>query len=146
MKAGVKKAKTNNPCILSNRFLTLPGVCGKLSRTGQGIIPGRDNFPQSPSNLGASSVRLKNGAGSRNGASLNFGVERIAEIFDRSDGAGVEMRIPGTVLRRHGVNPFDYLKDLFTRLPAAKITGIKQFTPAAWVKVKAMEKLVAQAA
>jgi hypothetical protein len=73
-------------------------------------------------------------------------VERIAEIFDRSDGAGVEMRIPGTVLRRHGVNPFDYLKDLFTRLPAAKITGIKQFTPAAWVKVKAMEKLVAQAA
>jgi transposase len=26
--------------------------------------------------------------------------------------------------RRHGINPFDYLKDLFTRLPAAKITGI----------------------
>jgi hypothetical protein len=24
--------------------------------------------------------------------------------------------------RRHGINPFDYLKDLFTRLPAAKIT------------------------
>ena len=48
--------------------------------------------------------------------------------------------------RRQGVNPFDYLKDLFIRLPAAKITEIKQFTPAAWVKVKAMEKLVAQAA
>ena len=48
--------------------------------------------------------------------------------------------------RRHGINPFDYLKDLFTRLPAAKITGIKQFTPAAWAKVKAKEKLVAQAA
>jgi hypothetical protein len=26
---------------------------------------------------------------------------------------------------------FDYLKDLFTRLPAAKITLIKEFTPAA---------------
>ena len=31
--------------------------------------------------------------------------------------------------RRHGINPFDYLKDLFTRLPAAKITQIKEFTP-----------------
>jgi hypothetical protein len=46
--------------------------------------------------------------------------------------------------RRYGVNPFDYLKDLFTRLPAAKISQIKEFTPAAWVKAK--EKLVAQAA
>ena len=36
--------------------------------------------------------------------------------------------------RRHGINPFDYLRDLFTRLPAAKITEIKQFTPAAWAR------------
>ena len=48
--------------------------------------------------------------------------------------------------RRRGVNPFDYLKDLFTRLPAAKITEIKRFTPAAWVRAKAKEKMVAQAA
>ena len=40
--------------------------------------------------------------------------------------------------RRHGINPFDYLKDLFTRLPAAKITQIKEFTPAAWAKAKAI--------
>jgi len=46
--------------------------------------------------------------------------------------------------RRHGINPFDYLKDLFTRLAAAKIAQIKDFTPAAWAKAK--EKLVAQAA
>ena len=38
--------------------------------------------------------------------------------------------------RRHGVNPFDYLKDLFTRLPLAKITQIREFTPAAWAKSK----------
>jgi hypothetical protein len=38
--------------------------------------------------------------------------------------------------RRHGINPFDYLKDLFTRLPAALITEIKQFTPSAWAKVR----------
>jgi hypothetical protein len=31
-------------------------------------------------------------------------------------------------------NPFHYLKDLFSRLPAAKITEIKQFTPAAWAR------------
>jgi hypothetical protein len=36
--------------------------------------------------------------------------------------------------RRHGINPFDYLNDLFTRLPAAKITQIKEFTPAAWAR------------
>ena len=38
--------------------------------------------------------------------------------------------------RRHGINPFDYLKDLFTRLPAAEITQIEEFTPAAWAKRK----------
>jgi len=47
--------------------------------------------------------------------------------------------------RRHGVNPFDYLKDLFTRLPAAKITQIQEFTPAAWARARA-GKVVVQAA
>jgi transposase len=45
--------------------------------------------------------------------------------------------------RRHGINPFDYLKDLFTRLPAAKITQIKEFTPAAWAKTKVSEQIAA---
>jgi len=45
---------------------------------------------------------------------------------------------------RHGINPFDYLKDLLTRLPAAKITQIREFTPAVWAKARA--KPVAQAA
>jgi len=41
--------------------------------------------------------------------------------------------------RRHGLNPFDYLQDLFTRLPSAKIREIKireikQFTPSNWAK------------
>lgn len=48
--------------------------------------------------------------------------------------------------RRHGINPFNYLKDLFTRLSAAKITQIKEFMPAAWAKAKAKEQVVAQAA
>jgi hypothetical protein len=38
--------------------------------------------------------------------------------------------------RRHGLNPFDYLKDLFTRLPAAKLTQNKEFTPSAWATTK----------
>ena len=46
--------------------------------------------------------------------------------------------------RRHGVNPFDHLKDLFTRLPSAKITEIRESTPAAWARAK--EKALAQAA
>jgi hypothetical protein len=39
-----------------------------------------------------------------------------------------------------------YLKDLFTRLPAAKLTEIKAFTPAVWTKAKAKEEVIAQAA
>jgi transposase len=46
--------------------------------------------------------------------------------------------------RRHGINPFDYLKDLFTRLPSAKITQIWEFAPAAWAKDK--ERSLVQAA
>jgi hypothetical protein len=45
--------------------------------------------------------------------------------------------------RRLGLNPFDYLKDLFTRLPSAKITEIKHFTPRAWARAKTKEKLTA---
>ena len=41
--------------------------------------------------------------------------------------------------RRQGINPFEYLKDLFTRLPAAKITQIKEFTPAAWANARKRE-------
>jgi len=48
--------------------------------------------------------------------------------------------------RRRGLYPFDYLKDLFARVPAAKITEIKAFTPAAWARAKAKEKMLAQAA
>ena len=61
--------------------LILPGVCGKLSRTGQGIFPGSDNFPQSPSNVGALSVRLEIGAESWNGAGLNFRSGTTREDF-----------------------------------------------------------------
>jgi len=56
-------------------------------------------------------------------------------------------RIPPQERPMLWVDPFsDYLKDLFTRLPAAKITQIKEFTPAVWAKAKAREKVVAQAA
>ena len=48
--------------------------------------------------------------------------------------------------RRQGINPFEYLKDLFTRLPAAKITQIGQFTPRAWAKAKMQKKSLALAA
>ena len=48
--------------------------------------------------------------------------------------------------RRHGLNPFDYLIDLFTRLPAAKITQIKEFTPAVWARKNTQAKLIALAA
>ena len=48
--------------------------------------------------------------------------------------------------RQQGVNPFDYLNDLFTRLPAAKITEIRLFAPTAWIKATAKPNPVARAA
>ncbi len=38
--------------------------------------------------------------------------------------------------RRHGVNPAEYLRDLFERLPQAKTSEIKSLTPAAWAKAR----------
>jgi hypothetical protein len=38
------------------------------------------------------------------------------------------------------------ISKICSRLPAAKITQIKEFTPAAWARAKTMKKLVAQAA
>ena len=58
-------------------------------------------------------------------------------LFIGHPNAGERSAVIYTLLgscRRHGVNPFDYLKDLFTRLPGAKITQIKEFTPEAWAK------------
>jgi hypothetical protein len=46
--------------------------------------------------------------------------------------------------RRHGINPFDYLKDLFSRLPSTKITQIKESTPAAWAKARERAAQAAQ--
>jgi len=70
-------------------------------------------------------------------------------LFIGNPEAGERSAVIYTLLgscRRHGINPFDYLKDLFTRLPAAKITQIKDFTPAAWAKAYATKPVVALAA
>ena len=38
--------------------------------------------------------------------------------------------------RRHGINPADYLQDVFERLPKAKTSEVKSLTPAAWAKTR----------
>jgi len=38
--------------------------------------------------------------------------------------------------RRHGINPAEYLQDVFERLPKAKTSEVKSLTPAAWAKAK----------
>jgi len=38
--------------------------------------------------------------------------------------------------RRHGINPDEYLRDVFERLPKAKTSDVKSLTPAAWAKAK----------
>jgi len=48
--------------------------------------------------------------------------------------------------RGHEINPFDYLKALFLRLPAAKATQIKEFTPAAWAEAAAKQNPIDRAA
>ena len=38
--------------------------------------------------------------------------------------------------RRHGINPAEYLHDVFERLPKAKTSEVKSLTPAAWAKAR----------
>jgi hypothetical protein len=42
--------------------------------------------------------------------------------------------------RRHGINPDEYLRDVFERLPKAKTSEVKDLTPAAWAKAKRAAK------
>jgi hypothetical protein len=70
-------------------------------------------------------------------------------LFIGHPAAGERSAVIYTLLgscRRHGINPFEYLEDLFTRLPVAKITQVREFTPAAWAKAKSREKASARAA
>jgi len=38
--------------------------------------------------------------------------------------------------RRHGINPAQYLQDVFERLPKAKTSDLKSLTPTAWAKAR----------
>ena len=38
--------------------------------------------------------------------------------------------------RRHGLNPAEYLYDVFERLPKAKTSEVKSLTPSAWAKAR----------
>lgn len=42
--------------------------------------------------------------------------------------------------RRHGINPDEYLRDVFERLPKAKTSEVKALTPAAWAKARRAAK------
>jgi transposase len=42
--------------------------------------------------------------------------------------------------RRHGINPDEYLRDIFERLPKAKTSDLKSLTPAAWAKARRAAK------
>lgn len=36
--------------------------------------------------------------------------------------------------RLHEINPYDYLKDVFTRIPSATTSQLEQFIPSEWAK------------
>jgi hypothetical protein len=38
--------------------------------------------------------------------------------------------------RRQGIDPWEYLRDVFTRLPSATSWQIKDLTPEAWAKAR----------
>lgn len=56
-------------------------------------------------------------------------------LFFGSPDAGERGAILFTILetcKRRGINPMDYLRDVFTRLPSMMITQVHQLTPANW--------------
>jgi len=65
-------------------------------------------------------------------------------LFIGEAAAGQRSAIIYTVIencRRRGIDPFAYLRDIFTRLPAATNWQVKDLTPEAWAKAHAGEKL-----
>jgi len=70
-------------------------------------------------------------------------------LFIGSEEAGPRGAIVYTVLascRRHGIDPFEYLRDVFTRLPAMTNSQIKEMTPAAWAKARRVRPMPTQPA
>ena len=43
--------------------------------------------------------------------------------------------------RHHGIDPYEYLRDVFTRLPSATNWQVKDLTPAAWAKARRAAEL-----
>jgi transposase len=69
-------------------------------------------------------------------------------LFFGAANAGERSAIIYTIIescRRRGLDPFAYLRDIFTRLPTATNWQIKDLTPAAWAKTNAARKLHAAA-
>jgi len=60
-------------------------------------------------------------------------------LFIRHPEAGQRSAVIYSVLgscRRHGINPAEYLQDVFERLPKAKTSEVPYLMPAAWAKAK----------
>lgn len=56
-------------------------------------------------------------------------------LFAGSDQGGKNAAIIYSILetcKQNGINTFDYLKDVLTKLPSAKQSEIKNFTPYNW--------------
>jgi len=60
-------------------------------------------------------------------------------LFIGDAAAGERSAIIYTVIescRRHGIDPFTYLRDLFSRLPTATNWQVKALTPSAWARAQ----------
>jgi len=74
-------------------------------------------------------------------------MEHLRRIVEKTNGpanighaeAGQRSAVIYSVLgscRRLGINPAEYLQDVFERLPKAKTSEVKSLTPAAWLSAK----------
>ena len=63
---------------------------------------------------------------------ISFALSACKWKADQDQDQDREQELFGMVRAIITSNLFDYLKDLFTRLPAAKNAQIKEFTPATW--------------
>ena len=70
-------------------------------------------------------------------------------LFFGSAQAGQRGAVLYTIIescRRRSINPFEYLHDVFTRMPSMKADQIRDLTPEAWAKARRRPAPVAQAA
>jgi transposase len=110
----------------------MPQSLSAVYRHGGGLV-----VPDLPGNEGGVGLEVDNNLCEN--AIRPTAVGKKNFLFIEHPEAGQRSAVIYSVLgscRRLGINPAEYLHDIFERLPKAKTSEVKSLTPAAWLQAK----------